>query len=158
MTFQRLALIGCGLMGGSFALALREAGLVKTIVGFSASEKTRQRAVDLKVIDQACTSVAEAVQGADLVLLALGFTGAEESTLVAQAETEIDSRGNVARDANWATNQDGFFVAGDAGRGQSLIVWAIAEGRAAAAAIDNYLEGITELPAPVKPTDKAISI
>ena len=71
MTFQRLALIGCGLMGGSFALALREAGLVKTIVGFSASEKTRQRAVDLKVIDQACTSVAEAVQGADLVLLAV---------------------------------------------------------------------------------------
>jgi prephenate dehydrogenase len=71
MRFQRLALIGCGLMGGSFALALREAGLVKTIVGFSASEKTRQRAVDLKVIDQACTSVAEAVQGADLVLLAV---------------------------------------------------------------------------------------
>ena len=71
MRFQRLALIGCGLMGGSFALALREAGLVKTIVGFSASEKTRQRAVDLKVIDQACTSVAEAVRGADLVLLAV---------------------------------------------------------------------------------------
>ena len=71
MRFQRLALIGCGLMGGSFALALREAGLVKTIVGFSASEKTRQRAVDLKVIDQACTSLAEAVQGADLVLLAV---------------------------------------------------------------------------------------
>jgi len=71
MTFQRLALIGCGLMGGSFALALREAGLVETIVGFSASEKTRQRAVELKVIDQACASVAEAVQGADLVLLAV---------------------------------------------------------------------------------------
>jgi len=71
MTFQRLALIGCGLMGGSFALALREAGLVQTIVGFSASEKTRQRAVELKVIDQACNSVAEAVQGADLVLLAV---------------------------------------------------------------------------------------
>ena len=95
---------------------------------------------------------------ADLVLLALGFTGAEESTLSAQAKTAFDARGNVARDANWATNQDGFFVAGDAGRGQSLIVWAIAEGRAAAAAIDNYLEGVTELPAPVKPTDKAISI
>jgi prephenate dehydrogenase len=71
MKFQRLALIGCGLMGGSFALALREAGLVDTIVGFSASEKTRQRAVELKVIDQACGSVAEAVQGADLVLLAV---------------------------------------------------------------------------------------
>jgi prephenate dehydrogenase len=71
MTFQRLALIGCGLMGGSFALALREASLVRTIAGFSASEKTRQRAVELKVIDQACNSVAEAVQGADLVLLAV---------------------------------------------------------------------------------------
>ena len=71
MKFQRLALIGCGLMGGSFALALRQAGLVHTIVGFSASEKTRHRAVELKVIDQACSSVAEAVQGADLVLLAV---------------------------------------------------------------------------------------
>jgi prephenate dehydrogenase len=71
MKFQRLALIGCGLMGGSFALALREADLVQTIVGFSASEKTRQRAVELKVIDQACNSVAQAVQGADLVLLAV---------------------------------------------------------------------------------------
>ena len=71
MKFQRLALIGCGLMGGSFALALRQAGLVQHITGFSASEKTRQRAVDLNVIDQACSSVAEAVQGADLVLLAV---------------------------------------------------------------------------------------
>jgi prephenate dehydrogenase len=69
--FERLALIGCGLMGGSFALALREAGLVQHITGFSASEKTRQRALELKVIDQACNSVAEAVQGADLVLLAV---------------------------------------------------------------------------------------
>ena len=69
--FQRLALIGCGLMGGSFALAARQAGLVQTIVGFSASEKTRQRARELRVIDQACTSVAEAVRGADLVLLAV---------------------------------------------------------------------------------------
>jgi prephenate dehydrogenase len=71
MKFQRLALIGCGLMGGSFALALRKAGLVETIVGFSASDKTRQRAVERQVIDQACASVAEAVQGADLVLLAV---------------------------------------------------------------------------------------
>lgn len=71
MKFQRLALIGCGLMGGSFALALREAGLVQHITGFSASEKTRQRAVQLRVIDQACTSVAEAVKGADMVLLAV---------------------------------------------------------------------------------------
>ena len=71
MMFQKLALIGCGLMGGSFALALREAGLVQHIVGYSASDTTRQRAVELGVIDQATTSVAQAVQGADLVLLAV---------------------------------------------------------------------------------------
>jgi prephenate dehydrogenase len=66
-------------MGGSFALALREAGLVQTIVGFSASEKTRQRAVELQVIDQACNSVTEAVQGADLVLLAVPVGAMHES-------------------------------------------------------------------------------
>ncbi len=85
MKFQRLALIGCGLMGGSFALALREAGLVEHITGFSASEKTRQRALDLKVIDQACNSVAEAVQGADLVLLAVPV-GAMQSSFSAMRE------------------------------------------------------------------------
>jgi prephenate dehydrogenase len=83
--FQRLALIGCGLMGGSFALALREAGLVQHITGFSASEKTRQRALALKVIDQACNSVAEAVQGADLVLLAVPV-GAMQSSFSAMRE------------------------------------------------------------------------
>lgn len=100
----------------------------------------------------------EKVIPADLVLLALGFTGAEQDSLISQVDAAFDEKGNVARAADWQTNQDGFFVAGDAGRGQSLIVWAIAEGRAAAAAIDNFLEGVTELPAPVKPTDKAISI
>ncbi len=85
MKFQRLALIGCGLMGGSFALALREAGLVQHITGFSASEKTRQRALDLEVIDQACNSVAEAVQGADLVLLAVPV-GAMQSSFTAMRE------------------------------------------------------------------------
>ena len=85
MKLQRLALIGCGLMGGSFALALREAGLVQHITGFSASEKTRQRAVELQVIDQACTSVAEAVQGADLVLLAVPV-GAMHSSFAAMRD------------------------------------------------------------------------
>ena len=85
MTFLRLALVGCGLMGGSFALALRKAGLVQTIAGFSASEKTRQRALELKVIDQACTSVAEAVQGADLVLLAVPV-GAMHSSFAAMRD------------------------------------------------------------------------
>jgi prephenate dehydrogenase len=85
MKFQRLALIGCGLMGGSFALALREAGMVQTIVGFSASEKTRQRAVELQVIDQACSSVTEAVHGADLVLLAVPV-GAMHSSFAAMRD------------------------------------------------------------------------
>jgi prephenate dehydrogenase len=83
--FQRLALIGCGLMGGSFALALRQAGLVQHITGFSASEKTRQRALELKVIDQACNSVAEAVQDADLVLLAVPV-GAMQSSFAAMRD------------------------------------------------------------------------
>lgn len=85
MKFQRLALIGCGLMGGSFALALRQAGLVQHITGFSASEKTRQRALELKVIDQACNSVAEAVQDADLVLLAVPV-GAMQSSFAAMRD------------------------------------------------------------------------
>jgi len=85
MRFQRLALIGCGLMGGSFALALRAAGGVDTIVGYSPSEKTRQRALELKVIDQDCNSVAEAVRGADLVLLAVPV-GATHSSFSAMRE------------------------------------------------------------------------
>jgi glutamate synthase (NADPH/NADH) small chain len=64
----------------------------------------------------------------------------------------------VGRGDDYQTSEEGVFVAGDAGRGQSLIVWAIAEGRAAAAAVDRYLEGETELPAPVRPTDRAISL
>jgi len=111
--------------------------------------------VDGKRLPKAGT---ERIVPAELVLLALGFTGVEGDTLAEQSEVSLDSRGNVARDTKYATNVDGVFVAGDAGRGQSLIVWAIAEGRAAAAAIDEYLEGTTELPSPVKPTDRPISI
>jgi len=85
MKFERLALIGCGLMGGSFALALRQAGWVQHIAGFSASEATRQRAVQLHVIDQACLSVQEAVQGADLVLLAVPV-GAMHASFAAMRE------------------------------------------------------------------------
>ena len=79
MTFQKLAVIGCGLMGGSFALGLKQAGLVKSIAGFSASEKTRQRAQELHVIDIACDSVAQAVHGADLVLLAVPVSATRKS-------------------------------------------------------------------------------
>ena len=80
MKFQRLALIGCGLMGGSFALALRQAGRVAHVAGFSASEATRRKALKLGVIDSACASAAEAVQGADLVLVAVPVS-ATETTL-----------------------------------------------------------------------------
>jgi prephenate dehydrogenase len=79
MTFQKLAVIGCGLMGGSFALGLKQAGWVKTIAGYSASEKTRLRAQQLQVIDIACDSVAQAVQGADLVLLAVPVSATRQS-------------------------------------------------------------------------------
>ena len=71
MTFERLALIGCGLMGGSFALALRQAGKVRHVAGFSASQGSRQKALHMGVIDEACDSIAQAVSGADLVLLAV---------------------------------------------------------------------------------------
>jgi glutamate synthase (NADPH/NADH) small chain len=93
---------------------------------------------------------------ADLVLLALGFTGPEGLIEVNDEQVSLDERTNLARDEKYSTNIDGLFVAGDAGRGASLIVWAIAEGRAAAAAIDEYLEGSTSLPSPVKPTDIGI--
>jgi glutamate synthase (NADPH/NADH) small chain len=99
----------------------------------------------------------ERIMKADLVLLALGFTGPESETITSQLNTELDSSSNIIRDAKYRS-KDSLFVAGDAGRGQSLIVWAIAEGRAAAAAIDEYLEGETQLPFPVKPTDKPISV
>jgi glutamate synthase (NADPH/NADH) small chain len=99
----------------------------------------------------------EQIIQADLVLLALGFTGPETDGVQGELQLSMDSKGNFVRDENWSTASDGVFVAGDAGRGQSLIVWAIAEGRSAAAAIDRYLEGDSELPAPVKPTDHAFS-
>ena len=90
---------------------------------------------------------------ADLVLLALGFTGPEPSPMLEQLGVELTPRGSVARDDSWATNVESVFVAGDMGRGQSLIVWAIAEGRSCAAAVDHYLMGDTTMHAPVTPTD-----
>jgi glutamate synthase (NADPH/NADH) small chain len=89
---------------------------------------------------------------ADLVLLSMGFVGPERGALLEDLGVELDARGNVARDANWRTNVDGVFVCGDMGRGQSLIVWAIAEGRACAAAVDQALQGESLLPAPLEPT------
>ncbi len=86
---------------------------------------------------------------ADLVLLALGFVGPEKGSWLDQLGVALDSRGNVARTDDYRTNVDGVFVAGDMGRGQSLIVWAIAEGRAAAASVDKHLMGSSSLPSPI---------
>ncbi len=90
----------------------------------------------------------------DLVLLSMGFTGPERGTLVTELGVDLDARGNIARTPDWQTSVPGVFVAGDAGRGQSLIVWAIAEGRAAAAAVDSFLMGATALPQPVLTTSR----
>lgn len=91
----------------------------------------------------------------DLALLAMGFVGPEKSGMLEQLGIELDARGNVVCDTNWMTNVDGVFAAGDMQRGQSLIVWAIAEGRSVAQAVDNYLMGNSELPAPVTPSSRA---
>ena len=91
-----------------------------------------------------------------LVLLAMGFLGTEPDGVVADLGLELDARGSVAADEHWATNVDNVFVCGDMTRGQSLIVWAIAEGRSAAAAVDRHLTGTTELPAPLRPGQVAL--
>ena len=95
---------------------------------------------------------------ADFVFLAMGFTGPEKTALFEQLEVELDERGNIKRGLDYQSTQEGIFVAGDAGRGQSLIVWAIAEGRSAAAEVDKYLTGETQLPAPILPTARPMMV
>jgi glutamate synthase (NADPH/NADH) small chain len=100
----------------------------------------------------------ERIEGSDfeleceLVLLAMGFLGPQRSGLLDDLGVDIDSRGNVARDDAFRSSVPNVFVCGDMGRGQSLIVWAIAEGRSVAAAVDHHLMGETALPAPIVPT------
>ena len=93
---------------------------------------------------------------AELVLVALGFAGTDALPLVEDLDLALDNRGNVARDDNWRASAPGVYVAGDMGRGASLIVWAIAEGRAVAASIDRDLMGSTDLPAPVTPSVRTL--
>jgi glutamate synthase (NADPH/NADH) small chain len=95
---------------------------------------------------------------AELVLLAMGFVGPETDTVISQLGVALDERGNVARNRDYATDVDGVFVCGDAGRGQSLIVWAIAEGRACAAGVDEYLSGTTKLPRPIPATARQMMV
>ncbi len=104
----------------------------------------------------------EKVEGSDFeipaerVYLSMGFLGPQHEGLLDSLGVEYDERSNVKRDDNWMSTVDGVFVAGDMGRGQSLIVWAIAEGRSAAAGVDKFLMGDTVLPTPVKPTDRPL--
>jgi glutamate synthase (NADPH/NADH) small chain len=94
---------------------------------------------------------------AQLVLLAMGFVGPQREGLLESLGVDLDQRGNVARDRSFHTSVDNVFVAGDMGRGQSLIVWAIAEGRSAAAAVDAHLMSRNLLPSPILPTDRPIA-
>ena len=95
---------------------------------------------------------------ADAVFLAMGFTGPEQGPLLEQFGLPLTERGSIARTDEYATELDGVFVAGDAGRGQSLIVWAIAEGRAAAASVDRYLTGDTNLPSPIRASARPLTV
>ncbi|AQP44490.1 glutamate synthase subunit beta [Tessaracoccus flavus] len=88
---------------------------------------------------------------AQLVLLAMGFTGPQQAGLVDELGLELDPRGNIKRDESFATSVPGVFACGDAGRGQSLIVWAIAEGRSCAQGVDAFLSGTSKLPRPIGP-------
>ena len=92
----------------------------------------------------------------ELVLLAMGFVGTERRNAVDELGVEVGARGTVVADASWTTNVEGVFVCGDQTRGQSLIVWAIAEGRSCAAAVDRWLMGTTALPAPLMPGQLAL--
>jgi glutamate synthase (NADPH/NADH) small chain len=127
---------------------------------FLGDEQGRVRALRAHQVEQKMVDgrpVFEKIEGTDfelpaeLVLLAMGFVGPERNGLLEQLGVDFSDRGNVARDERWATNVDGVFVCGDMGRGQSLIVWAIAEGRSCAAALDEWLMGATDLPAPITP-------
>ena len=98
----------------------------------------------------------EAEMPADLVLLAMGFVGPERQGIISDLNLDLDPRGNVSADPAWTTSTPGVFVCGDMTRGQSLIVWAIAEGRSAAASVDRFLMGVTDLPAPLTPGEVAL--
>ena len=101
----------------------------------------------------------ERVLPADLVLISVGFLHPDTETILDQLPVELDKRGNIARNDKFATSQDGVFVCGDAGRGQSLVVWAIAEGRSCAAAVDEYLsKEKSELPAPIKASQRPMML
>ena len=118
------------------------------------------RIMDVEVSDGVYEPVAGSTRElpADVVLLAMGFTGPEPGSLVEQLGLDLDDGGLVKRYPDYRTDVDGVYVCGDAGRGQSLIVWAIAEGRAGAASVDKYLTGTTNLPAPIAATARPLVV
>jgi glutamate synthase (NADPH/NADH) small chain len=118
------------------------------------------RVVDVRMGDNGFEEVdgTERVLPAQLILLAMGFLGPQGPGVVEQLEVELDERSNVKRDKDYMSSVPGVFVAGDAGRGQSLIVWAIAEGRSAAAGVDRFLTGATALPRPINPNDRPLVV
>jgi len=128
--------------------------------GTGAVRALRAETVELTTVDERPSFVA--VPGtafeleADLILIAMGFTGPEVDGCVADLGLGLDPRGNVAVDKSFATSVPGVFACGDMVRGQSLVVWAIAEGRSAAAGVDRYLMGRTDLFAPVQPGQLAL--
>ncbi|MCD9197599.1 glutamate synthase subunit beta [Aeromicrobium wangtongii] len=132
----------------------------KEFIGDESGNVSALRLVEVEFVDGKLTEVpgTEKDLPAQLVLFAMGFTGPETEGLVDQLGVELDERGNVKRDKSYMSSVDGVFVAGDAGRGQSLIVWAIAEGRSAAAGVDAYLSGSTTLPAPIPPTARPLTV
>ena len=129
-------------------------------IGNSAGQLSALKIVETKYVDGKFEKVPGTSRNlpADMVLLAMGFTGPEKNELVNALELKLDSRGNIARDNSYRTNIDSVYVCGDAGRGQSLIVWAIAEGRSAASAIDADLMGNTQLPSPIEPTARPLTV
>jgi len=129
---------------------------VSAVAGLSGNVSAlRAHEVEQRFVDGRMTF--EKIEGTDfelpceLVLLAMGFVGPERPGLLEQLGVDLNERGNVTRDDAFRTNLDKVFVCGDMGRGQSLIVWAIAEGRSCAAAVDEFLMGETLLPAPIRP-------
>jgi glutamate synthase (NADPH/NADH) small chain len=134
----------------------------QTFLGDEQGNVRGLRLVEVELTDGRFTPVpgSEREIPAQLVLLAMGFTGPERGPLLDQLGVELDQRGNVARDERYMSSVPGVFVAGDAGRGQSLIVWAIAEGRSCAAGVDAWLSeaGATTLPAPIPPTARPLAV
>jgi glutamate synthase (NADPH/NADH) small chain len=121
-----------------------EAGQVRRLEGTTVERVVRDGRPSFEAVAGSDFSM-----DADLVLLAMGFVGPEPGGMITELDVKLTDRGNVWTDEHWMTSVPGVFAAGDMQRGQSLIVWAIAEGRSAASGIDAYLMGSTELPAPV---------